>query len=84
MLAEVGDPELTRIFQYVPTSAFAGAERHSRCLAAAHLRSSGASSLAAATELPVAFTEVLAHLPCQPASVMDEATFQHLSQADNS
>lgn len=59
-------------------------EQTARRLAVAHLHSSGASSLAAATELPVDFTEVLAHLPCQPASVMDEATFQHLSEVDNS
>lgn len=57
--------ELTRIFQYVLTSAFPGAEWHSRCLTAAHHYSSGASSFAAAAEPPVDFTEALAHLPCQ-------------------
>lgn len=31
MLAKVGEPELTRIFQYVPTSAFAGADGTPSC-----------------------------------------------------
>lgn len=59
MLAEAGDPELTRVFQDMLASAFAGAERRSHRLAAAHHHSIGASSLAAAAEPPIDFTEVL-------------------------
>lgn len=49
MLAEAGNPELTRIFQYLLSSAFAGTEQHSCRLTAAHHHAGGASSLAAAT-----------------------------------